>query len=87
MGGLNESRSSILIPVASSHRRESKLYESTSVHKRLTNDEGRASIDSDASLPYNTDINVEKIQVRQPSKDGPSSPKAMRKAATNANMM
>ena len=85
LGRLLESRSSILIPQGSSQRQESKLYDSTDVIKRNANGEGRASLDSNRSLPYNTDINIEKIQVRQ-SKDGEVSPKAMRKAATNASI-
>ena len=60
--------------------------ESPMINKRILEANGRESLDSTGSLPYNTDINVEKIQVRQ-SKDGGSSPKPMRKNPTNKHVL
>ena len=78
-GGLVESRSSVLIPVPSSSF--SKQPDEKILLQTL---EGRAGLDSGDSLPYNTDINIEKIEVVYHSKEIKiESPKAMRKAATN----
>ena len=78
-----ESRSSLVMPGNSSQRQDSK-FNSPDRHNKSGED--LAGYESSPSLPYNTDINVEKITVKH-SKDDTGSPKAMRKAATNANML
>ena len=63
-GRLLDSRSSVLIP--GSQRQDSKILDSIEggLAKRWKQEEAASLSGSEASLPYNTDINVEKIQVR-----------------------
>lgn len=58
---LMESRSSVLIPVASSQARESNMKPSGIRKTNTRGEDEQRSLGSHVSLPYNQDFNIDQI--------------------------